>query len=153
MEEKLGNVEASVDRLDQAVDKLHERFDEGLIEVHERIDEVNDRLLDLTTNFQQRMTETIQDVERTLDVHVAEEEKLFLARFTNIAEKIDANAKLSDERGQHLEKSIRGIRNMNAGFLTVVGVIVVPSVGYLAAKILDNLPHLVLLLDKLENLK
>lgn len=142
VEQRLQGVEESLDRTDAAI-----------IRLHERVDELTHKFGDFTDGVHSRVSEIINDVERSLDAHVREEEKLFSARFENILEKIDHVATDGTRRGEEALEGIKGLRAMGMAVIVGVGSVGLAFIGWLGNFIFDKGPSIIRVLDKLDALK
>ena len=85
MEARLEGVEKKIDEIDDKLDKT----DDAVVRLHTRIDDLNSKLLAFSNSVHDRVSEVIQDVERSIDGHCKDEEKLLDAKMATIGTKLD----------------------------------------------------------------
>ncbi len=145
MEARLEGVEKKIDEIDGKLDKT----DDAVVRLHSRIDELNSKLLEFSTSVHDRVSEVIQDVERSIDGHCKDEEKLLDAKMATIGAKLDQIATEGKERGDEAHERQKILVRVLVGLAAAAS----PVVGYFGAKLFDSLPKIIILLDKLEKMQ
>ncbi|CUW38800.1 protein of unknown function [Magnetospirillum sp. XM-1] len=145
MEARLEGVEKKIDEIDGKLDKT----DGAIVRLHTRIDELNGKLLEFSNSVHERVSEVIQDVERSIDDHCKDEEKILDAKLSAISTQLDHIATEGKARGDEAHERQKILVRVLIGIATAAA----PVLGYLGAKLFDSLPKVILLLDKLEKLQ
>ena len=145
MEARLEGVEKKIDEIDGKLDKT----DDAVVRLHTRIDELNTKLLEFSTSVHERVSEVIQDVEKSIDSHCRDEEKLIDAKFGVLITKLEQVASEGKSRGAEAHERQKILVRVLVGAAAAVA----PVIGYFGAKLFDSMPKIIVLLDKLEKLQ
>lgn len=145
IEQRLTGVESRLEGVDHTLEKT----DQAIVRLHERIDDLTKGFTRFTESAHTKIGEVIDDVERRLNIHTADEEKMLALKFDLVAEKLDRIADEGVARGSEAQKR----QDILVKVLMGAGGLMVPVLGYFGAKLFDNLPKIILLMDKLEALK
>ena len=145
MEARLEGVEKKIDEIDGKLDKT----DDAVVRLHTRIDDLNAKLLEFSNSVHERVSEVIQDVEKSIDSHCQDEEKLLDAKFNVLLTKMDQVATEGKARGDESHERQKILVRVLVGIAAASA----PVIGYFGAKIFDGLPKIILLLDKLEKMQ
>jgi archaellum component FlaC len=145
MEARLEGVEKKIDEIDDKLDKA----DDAVVRLHTRIDELNTKLLEFSTSVHERVSEVVQDVEKSIDTHCQDEEKLLNAKFDVLLTKMDQVASEGKARGDEAHERQKILVRVLVGLAAAAA----PVIGYFGAKLFDSLPKIILLLDKLEKMQ
>jgi archaellum component FlaC len=145
MEARLEGVEKKIDEIDEKLDKT----DSSIVRLHERIDELNGKLLQFSESVHTRVADVIQDVEKSIDDHCKDEERILDAKFNVLLAKMDQVASDGKTRGDEAMERQKILVRVLIGAASVAA----PVIGYFGAKIFDSLPKIIVLLDKLEKMQ
>ena len=134
MGERMVRVEEGVNDLQSAVD----RQGEAITRLHERVDEMNATLTSVMEGLHDRVSNVTRDVERSLDAHISDEEKLTSARFDAIRESLQ---RVEDSGKVRMKTTVEAVGDLKHFIIWITGAALtglVALVAYVISFLVDH---------------
>ncbi|WP_161539672.1 hypothetical protein [Paramagnetospirillum kuznetsovii] len=129
------------------------RVESGLTRVHSRVDDVMRMLESIGTGIKASVDTCIQEHERDEAIILDARFGSMDSRFGALESKMDYIAEQGKARGDEANKHLEDLRRMGLSVILTMGGLVAGIGGWLISFLIDKGPHILLLIEKLDQVK
>lgn len=142
MEGRLQNAEEGIGRVES-----------GLTRVHARVDDVLKMLEGIGSNIRSSVDACIEDHERDEAVILDARFGAMNSKFDALENKMDFIAEQGKLRGDESNKHLEDLRRMGLSVILTMGSLIAGIGGWVIAFLIDKGPHIIALIEKLDQIK